>query len=53
VSAELDRADLRCASRSAGALRFLVTDSADRFARVGTAFLGQGIAPSHVELVDA
>ena len=53
VSAELDRANLRSTSRSAGALRFLVTDSAERFARVGTAFLGQGIAPSQVELVDA
>jgi glutamate racemase len=32
--------------------RFLATDAAERFARVGEIFLGQRIAPGSVELVD-
>jgi len=33
-------------------VRFLATDSAERFARVGTRFLGQTLSPENVELVD-
>jgi glutamate racemase len=33
-------------------VRFLATDSPERFARVGAIFLGQPIAPAEVELVD-
>lgn len=35
-----------------GSLQFLATDGADRFARVGSRFLGQSIDPADVELVD-
>lgn len=37
---------------TAGAVRFLVTDSPERFARVGSLFLGEAIAPAQVSLVD-
>jgi len=33
-------------------VRFLATDSAERFARVGTRFLGQTLSPENVELID-
>jgi glutamate racemase len=33
-------------------VRFLATDSPERFARVGTRFLGQTLSPENVELVD-
>ena len=36
----------------AGSLRLLATDGVDRFARVGSRFLGQGIRAAEVELVD-
>jgi glutamate racemase len=36
----------------AGAVRFLATDSPERFARVGAIFLGRPIDPAAVELVD-
>lgn len=35
-----------------GSVRFLATDGADRFARVGSRFLGQAIDPADVEIVD-
>jgi glutamate racemase len=35
-----------------GAVRFLATDSPERFARVGAIFLGRAIDPASVELVD-
>ena len=35
-----------------GAVRFFATDSPERFARVGAIFLGRGIDPASVELVD-
>src|SRR6185437_13817476 len=40
-----------CAS-DAARVRLLATDGAERFAAVGSRFLGRGIAPSEVELVD-
>jgi glutamate racemase len=33
-------------------VRFLATDGPERFARVGTRFLGQTLSPENVELVD-
>ena len=36
----------------AGTVRFFATDSPERFARVGTIFLGRAIEPASVELVD-
>ncbi len=33
-------------------MRFFATDSPERFARVGAIFLGRGIEPGAVELVD-
>ena len=36
----------------AGTVRFFATDSPERFARVGTIFLGRPIEPASVELVD-
>lgn len=38
--------------RIAGSTRFLATDGAARFARVGSSFLGFPIAPEAVELID-
>ena len=44
---------LGLASRSArGGVRFLATDAAERFARVGSRFLGCSIAPEAVEIID-
>jgi glutamate racemase len=39
-------------SSSRTMVRFLATDGAERFARVGTRFLGQTLSPENVELVD-
>jgi len=43
---------LRASSGRRTSVRFLATDSPERFARVGTRFLGQQIPASDVELVD-
>ena len=51
VSDRLGQA-LRASGESRTGVRFLATDSPDRFARVGSRFLGQTIAASDVELVD-
>lgn len=37
---------------AAGGVKFLATDAPERFARVGAAFLGQGIDPAAVDLID-
>jgi glutamate racemase len=37
---------------AAGSVRFLATDGPERFARVGSGFLGRSIEPDEVELVD-
>jgi glutamate racemase len=37
---------------TAGAVRFLATDSVDRFVRIGSRFLARPIAPEEVELID-
>lgn len=38
--------------QGAGGVRFLATDGAERFARVGSRFLGRPIEPGQVELID-
>ncbi|MBX5462915.1 MAG: glutamate racemase [Steroidobacteraceae bacterium] len=43
---------LRASPARRSSVRFLATDSPERFARVGSRFLGQTIAPSDVELID-
>jgi glutamate racemase len=43
---------MRASSGRRTGVRFLATDSPDRFARVGSRFLGQSIPASDVELVD-
>jgi len=35
-----------------GSARYLATDGAERFARVGSLFLGERLEPSDVEIVD-
>jgi glutamate racemase len=52
VAAVLDRTDARRAAGSAATLTFLATDGADRFARVGSRFLGEPLQASDVEIVD-
>jgi glutamate racemase len=39
-------------ARSAGSVRFLATDSVERFVRIGSRFLDRPIAPGEVDLVD-
>ncbi len=48
----LEARGLRASAAGAGAVRFLVTDGEERFARVGPVFLGRSIAPEEVERVD-
>lgn len=38
--------------KNGGVVLFLATDGPERFARVGSLFLGQPVTPSEVELVD-
>jgi glutamate racemase len=53
VAEALGRASLASGAASeAGAVRFLATDSPERFARVGAIFLGRPIDSASVELVD-
>ncbi len=53
VQAELERSGRRRhGTAPAGTTRFLATDGAARFARVGTAFLGFPIEAEQVELID-
>jgi len=40
------------AAASAGCVRWLATDGAARFARVGTTFLGETLGASDIEIVD-
>ncbi len=42
----------RVSCASSGTVRFLATDSIERFVRVGSRFLDRTIAPSEVELID-
>lgn len=52
VSSTLQTIGVRRANDAAGELRFLATDGATRFARVGGQFLGQQLSFRDVELVD-
>ena len=52
VDAVLGGRDLRTTSTDRGRLTLLATDGADRFARVGSRFLGETILPVDVEIVD-
>jgi glutamate racemase len=52
VRATLQAARLTRETQSAPGVRFLATDSVDRFARIGSHFLDRRIEPSEVELVD-
>jgi glutamate racemase len=52
VATVLRRADLQTRRTERGRLTLLATDSADRFAAVGTTFLGESIRPADVEIVD-
>lgn len=48
----LERAGLRAGSGRRGSVRLLATDGAERFARVGSRFLGRDLDPGEVEIVD-
>jgi glutamate racemase len=52
VARLLDTLHLRRTASTPGTLTFLATDGAERFARVGSRFLGETLQPSDVELVD-
>jgi len=52
VAASLAEHGLAHAPQKKSAVRFMATDSPDRFARVGSVFFGEEIAPEDVELVD-
>jgi glutamate racemase len=52
VAEALVAAGLGSTAAPSGAVRFFATDSPERFARVGAIFLGRGIEPDAVELVD-
>jgi glutamate racemase len=52
VAASLAQAGLLRRSAEAPSLTLLATDGAQRFASVGTRFLGEPIAPSDVEIID-
>jgi glutamate racemase len=52
VSRALQSAGVRREDNEPGDLRFLATDGATRFARVGGRFLGQALSYSDVEVVD-
>lgn len=43
---------LSAPAQQVGGVRFLATDGAERFARVGSLFLGQAFDPDEVEIVD-
>jgi glutamate racemase len=51
LAMELEQLELR-ASFTTSRMSLLATDGPERFARVGSAFLGEAFAPSDVELVD-
>ncbi len=52
VAQILEDADLKTERAGRGALTLLATDGPDRFAAVGSMFLGEQIQPSDVEVVD-
>ncbi|NND54775.1 MAG: glutamate racemase [Gammaproteobacteria bacterium] len=52
VAAELDARNLAASGDRTGSVRLVATDSAARFARVGSAFLGEPCTESDIELTD-
>lgn len=52
VADALDIQGMATSRRGKGKTKFLATDSAERFARVGGIFLGEAIRPKDVEIVD-
>lgn len=52
VGEALDSLGLHNGKKEAGKARFLTTDDADRFARIGSMFLGRELLPEDVELVN-
>ena len=52
VEAALKSGSLEARRQSPGKTKFLATDSAERFARVGGIFFGEPIRPKDVEIVD-
>lgn len=52
LALDLDRRNLRATTRHAPALSLMATDGAQRFARVGSRFLGENVDVGQVELVD-
>ena len=51
VREHIDAAGLRCRA-AVSAVRFLATDGAKRFARVGSLSLGRPISPADIERID-
>jgi glutamate racemase len=49
---DLSARGLHASEAQSGSVRFLATDSGERFARVGSLFLGESVAAEEVELVD-
>jgi glutamate racemase len=52
LAADLAQRELHASPTQSGSVRFLATDSGERFARVGSLFLGESVAAEEVELVD-
>ena len=52
LAADLTIRELHASPAQSGSVRFLATDSGERFARVGSLFLGESVAAEEVELVD-
>ncbi len=52
LAADLTARELHASPTQSGSVRFLATDSGERFARVGSLFLGERVAAEEVELVD-
>lgn len=52
VAQQLDSLELVNAQEAAGQLRLVATDSPGRFARIGSAFLGESFADDDIELTD-
>jgi glutamate racemase len=52
LAQDLARRNLGAARNAAASMALLATDSPQRFARVGSRFIGESFAPQQVELVD-
>jgi glutamate racemase len=52
LAAELERRRLLAQGKVRGTLRLMATDSADRFARVGSVFLGEVLTAADIQLID-